>query len=258
VRAPDGEWIPSVPGEAAQLWAVGDSDPPRSERVARLIRRTNPDRVLYLGDVYPRGTAGDFRRWAAPFGSLVDRMAPTPGNHDWPNARRGYDPYWRAITGEKPPTYYSFAAGGWEILSVNSEHSDYQPIEGWLRDQVSSGGDCRIAFWHRPRFTAGRHEGNNRRVRAYWEAVRGRARIVLSGHDHNLQRMRPRDGTVQFISGAGGRRLYPVDERNRRLAFSDDTHYGALRLDLAPGTARWRFVSARGRVLDSGTLSCQA
>jgi hypothetical protein len=258
LRPPHGEWIPSVPGKRAELWAVGDSDQPRSTRVARLIRRADPDRILYLGDVYPNGSRDDFRRWAAPFGALVERMAPTPGNHEWAEAEEGYEPFWRKVTGETPPTYYAFDAGGWEILSVNAEHSEYRAVEDWLRERVSSGGDCRIAFWHRPRFSAGRHDGDSQNVKEYWEVIRGRARILVAGHDHNMQRMRPRRGTVEFISGAGGRYLYGVDEDDRRLAFSDDTHYGALRLALSPGLARWRFVSARGRLLDSGSLTCQA
>ena len=258
LRPPQGEWIPSVPGDTADLWAVGDSDPPRAARVARLMRRTDPDRILYLGDVYPRGSAADFRRWAKPFGGLVRRMAPTPGNHDWPEAREGYEPFWRDVTGETPPTYYSFRAGGWQILSVNGEHSEWRAAENWLRDEVRPGGNCRIGFWHRPRFTAGRHEGGDARAKEYWEAIQGRARIIVNGHDHNMQRMRERDGIVEFVSGAGGRKLYPVNERDRRLAFSDDRHYGALRLQLSPGLARWRFISASGRSLDSGSLRCRA
>ena len=257
VRQPDGEWIPSVPGDTAEVWAVGDADPPRSTRVAGVIERANPDRILYLGDVYPRGSRDDFRRWAEPFAFLLDRMAPTPGNHDWPKARDGYEPFWRKVTGDTPPTFYAFNAGGWEILSVNSEHTEYRAVRRWLRDRVASGGDCRIAFWHRPRFSAGHHDGDNKRVREYWETIRGFARILVTGHDHNMQRMRSRRGTVQFISGAGGRRLYDVDEDDRRLAFADDTHYGALRLSLSPGMAVWNFVSARGHVLNSGALKCQ-
>jgi hypothetical protein len=257
LRPPTGEWIQSVEGDTAEIWAVGDADPPQAGRVAQLIRRTDPDRILYLGDVYPRGTRADFRRWERPWGALVERMAPTPGNHDWPNANKGYDPYWRGVTGELPPTFYSFNAGGWQILQVNSEQSSRRPVVRWLRDQVESGGNCRIAFWHRPRYTAGHHKGGDARATAYWEAIEGRARIIVNGHDHNLQRMREQDGIVEFISGAGGRRLYPVNERNRRLAFSDDRHYGALRLSLLPGEARWQFVSARGQRLDSGTLRCR-
>lgn len=257
VREPNGEWIASVEGETAEIWAVGDADPPQAARVARVIRNADPDRILYLGDVYPRGTLDDFRRWEQPWGQLVERMAPTPGNHDGPNISEGYDPYWRDVTGELPPTFYSFEAGGWEILQVNSEQPSRRPVVRWLREQVQSGGNCRIAFWHRARYTAGHHKGGDPRAVAYWEALAGRARIIVNGHDHNMQRWRARDGIVEFISGAGGRRLYPIERRPRRLAFADARHYGALRLSLAPGEARWRFVSARGKRLDSGTLRCR-
>lgn len=258
LRPPEGEWIKSVPGATAEVWAVGDADPPKSAGVARLIRRADADRILYLGDVYPDGNRDDFVRWAKPWGRLVNRMAPTPGNHDWPEAREGYEPFWREVTGETPPTYYSFNAGGWEILSVNSEHSEWRSAENWLIDRVSSGGNCRIAFWHRPRYSAGKHEGEVKSVEEYWEAIERRARLVVTGHDHNSQRMRRRDGIVELVAGAGGRHLYKVDETDPRLAFSDETHYGALRLKLSPGRARWRFVAVGGDVLDEGSLSCRA
>ncbi len=256
LRPPHGEWIRSVPGGNARVWAVGDANPPRATRVAKRIRQSDPDRILYLGDVYPAGSHDNFERWSKPWGRLVRKMAPTPGNHDWPEAREGYEPYWRAITGETPPTYYAFTAGGWQILSVNAEHSEWRSAENWLIDETKSGGDCRIVFWHRPLFSAGRHAEGPHNVQEFWEAIEGRARIVVNGHDHNLQRMQPRNGTVEFIAGAGGRGLYDVDERDNRLAFSDDTHYGALRLQLSPDRAKWRFVTAGGRVLDRGTLFC--
>jgi hypothetical protein len=259
VRPPDGEWVRSVPGQRAEIWAVGDADPPRAGPVAALIRRADPDRVLYLGDVYPTGTPSDFQRWAQPWGNLLRRMAPTLGNHEWAQARRGYDPFWREIRDATPPTYYSFKAGGWEILSLDSEQSDWRPIAAWLEEMVRPGGNCRIAFWHRPRYTAGKHEGGERPyVKQYWRAIEGRARMIINGHDHNSQRMRDRDGVVQFIVGAGGRRLYDVNERDRRLAFSNDSDFAALRLTLSPGRAGWRFVAVGGAVLDSGSLRCRA
>jgi len=257
VRPPNGEWVRSVTAETARIWAVGDADPPRSRRVARLIRRADPDRILYLGDVYPTGTLDDFRRWADPWRRLVRRMAPTPGNHEWASSSQGYEQFWRQVTGETPPTYYSFDAGGWEILSANGEHSETGAIVDWLRKKASAGGNCRLAFWHRPAYTAG-PASVVKRSRRYWDALRGGTRMVLSGHEHNLQRLRPRRGIVQFISGASGRPDYDVDERDRHLAFGDDDHLGALRLRLKPGRAKWRFVSARGRVLDSGSLRCRA
>jgi len=258
LRPPDGEWIPSVPGDTARVWAVGDANPPNSQRVTRLIKRADPDRVLYLGDVYPEGSREDFERWAEPWGYLIDRMAPTPGNHEWERAHQGYEPFWRDVTGETPPTYYSFGAGGWDVLSVNAEHSDSAAIESWLSEQASSGGNCRLAFWHRPAYSAGKYRPGVESVRPYWDAVVGGARIIVNGHDHDMQRMRPRDGIVEFISGAGGRHRANVREKDPRLAFGDDGHFGALRLRLSPEQAKWRFVSAGGRVLDKGKLSCHA
>ena len=258
LRPPNGEWSPSVPGDTARIWAVGDANPPKSARVARLIRRADPDRILYLGDVYPTGSRDDFDRWAQPWGGLVNRMAPTPGNHEWPEAREGYEPFWREVTGETPPTYYAFRAGRWDVLSVNGEHSEWRSVENWLIDQASSGGNCRIAFWHRPAYSAGKYEDGDERAREFWEALAGGARIVVNAHDHDMQRLRPRDGIVQFISGAGGRHRHNVDEDDPDLAFGDDGHFGALRLRLSAERAKWRFVSARGRVLDSGSLSCRA
>ncbi len=237
---------------------MGDANPPRSADVARLIRRSDPDLVLYLGDVYPRGSADDFRRWANSLRGLIRRMAPTPGNHEWPQARAGYEPFWREVTGETPPTYYSFRAGGWDVLSVNSEHSEWRAVEDWLEEQVRPGGNCRIAFWHRPRYSAGKYHEGHENAKEFWEAIAGRARIILNGHDHNMQRIRERDGIVQFIAGAGGRHRHDVDEDDRLLAFSNDRRFGALRLNLSPGRARWRFVAVGGRVLDRGSLYCRA
>ena len=258
LRPPNGEWITSVPGETARVWAVGDANPPNSEGVTRLIKRADPDRVLYLGDVYPEGSPPDFDRWAKPWGRLINRMAPTPGNHEWRGGLEGYESFWRDVTGETPPTYYSFKAGGWDILSVNAEHSESGAIENWLTEQTSSGGNCRIAFWHRPAYSAGKYERGDARARQYWNALVGGARIVVNGHDHDMQRLRARDGIVEFISGAGGRHRHNVDEKDPDLAFGDDDHFGALRLHLSPERAKWRFVSARGHVLDKGSLFCQS
>jgi calcineurin-like phosphoesterase family protein len=209
--------------------------------------------------VYETGTRVEFERWASPWRGLLDRIAPTPGNHDWPLAGEGYKPFWREITGEKPPNFYSFRAGGWQILSINSQLERSRPTRRWLRRQLEPGGNCRIAFWHRPRFNAGHHgPGARGPVKRYWDLLKGDARIVVSGHDHDFQRMQPRGGMVQFIAGTGGRHLHDVDGRDPRLAFSNDRHYGALRLELSPGRARWRFVAVSGDVLDSGSLRCRA
>ena len=83
--------------------------------------------------------------------------------------------------------------------------------------------------------------------------MRGRAALVLNGHDHNFQHFKRRDGIVQLISGAGGHDLYSSDENDPRLVWDEDDEFGALRLDLRKGVARFRFVALPGRTLHKGT-----
>lgn len=244
----------------ASVWAVGDGADggTAAHTVVRRIARNRVDRFLYLGDVYERGTFSEFmRRYHTVYGRFARKTTPTPGNHEWPRHAGGYDRYWKRITGRRPPHYYSFSLAGWQILSLNSEqaHDEGSPQVQWLKSQVSTPGTCRLAFWHSPRYSAGRIHRDRPDLAPLWDALRGRATLVVNGHDHNMQRLRPIDGITELISGAGGHRHYPL-RRDARLAFSDDRHYGAVRLTLTPGRAGFAFITSDGRKLDSGSVSC--
>jgi hypothetical protein len=265
------------PGAKSQGPQVGEGSYPRSTVAVRSYGRWGteprtrrrqqgsrsslpiPIRLLYLGDVYGRGTPEEFETNYEPtYGRLAALTAPTPGNHDAPLADHGYNPYWEDALGAPTPAYYTFRVSGWEILSLNSE-TDHEPGSRqlrWLHRQVATGGDCRIAFWHRPRFSAGLDHGDQSDVDPLWNALRGHARIVLNSHEHDMQRFRPRGGITEFVSGAGGASLYGVDESDPRLRFSNDSRYGALRLELRPQQAHYSFVTAAGEVLDRGNVSC--
>ena len=249
-----------APETAAVVWAVGDgaNGSTAAKRVAARIAADRPARLLYLGDVYPRGTASDYRRnWSPVYGRLARRTDPTPGNHEWGNRRVGYFPYWRRVEGRAQRQWYRFRLAGWEILSLNSQapHGPRSPQARWLRAALRPGGTCRIAFWHRPSFSAGTMHGDAPDVAPLWNALRGRARLVLAGHDHNMQRFKPRDGLTQYVSGAGGHVRYAL-RRDPRLAFARRDVDGALRIALRRGRATLEFRSVGGRVLDRSEARC--
>jgi hypothetical protein len=160
------------------------------------------------------------------------------------------------VHGQTPPQYYSVRAGRWQLIELISETSARQAQLAWLREQVSAPGTCRLAFWHRPRFSAGPQD-NNRDMDVYWRELHGHARLVLGGHDHNMQRLRARGGLIQLVSGAGAKGHYFVDRSHKGLAFADDHHDGALRIELTPGLARVSFVDTAGRTLDATNVPCQ-
>jgi predicted phosphodiesterase len=246
---------------SAVVWAVGDGADGGDDarRVAEMIERTKPDRLLYLGDVYDEGTREEFEdNYRSVYGRFDEIAAPTPGNHEWRNRAEGYDPYWKRVGLVTNRHYYSFRAGGWELISLNSESGleDGSPQRRWLERKVRKRGTCRIAFWHRPFLNAGKH-GDQEETAPLWRAMRGRAALVLNGHDHNMQHFKRRAGIVELISGAGGHGLYKSNENDPRLVWDEDDEFGALRLDLRPGVARFRFVALPGRTLHRGKVRCR-
>lgn len=165
------------------------------------------------------------------------------------------------MTRAPTPPWYAFTIGGWRVVSLNSEapHDAGSAQLRWLPGELRhDAGTCTLAFWHLPLESAGRH-GDQDDVAPLWNALRGKASLVLNGHDHDLQRLRPRDGITELVVGAGGESHYGVS-RDARLRFSDDVHDGALRLDLElrPGSARLAIVSARGATLDTSSVRCVA
>jgi len=254
------------------VWAVGDGadGEPEAAALVERIAAEAPDRLIYLGDVYDRGTAEEYARNYEPsYGRLAAITAPVLGNHEWGRRREGYGPYWTAVHGEPPPRFYSFSVAGWQILVLNSEEpcAPGSPQHEWLIGRLEPPETPRIACWHRPRFSAGRH-GDQPDVAPLWDAVRGRVALVLNAHDHNLQRFQPIDGTTQIVVGAGGRSHYALDRSWRRflprryrrrhddarLAFADDAEDAALRLELTLGRIAFTFVSVDGRALDGGEV----
>ncbi len=248
---------------AAVVWAVGDGADggEQARQVADLIGEEGLDRFLYLGDVYETGSAEEFEtNYASVYGRFTDITEPTPGNHEWPSHEEGYDPHWAEVKGRPQPPYYSFELAGWQVLSLNSQegYEPGSPQVDWLREQVSAPGTCRLAFFHRPRYAAGTGEhGDQANIEPFWSALEDRAALVVNAHDHNMQRFAPFRGITELIAGAGGHGLYDIPDDDDRPAFTNDTDYGALRLELEPGVARFRFVAADGRTLDEGSVPCE-
>ena len=247
-------------GRVAHVWAVGDgsSGSAASRHVAALIARGRPELFLYLGDVYPGGSAEDFKTYDRLYGSLAKRTAPTIGNHEASHRASGYAPYWARALGHPIPNWYSFRAGGWTIISLDSEVRGTLASRQarWLRSQAANGGTCRLAFWHRPRYSAGFH-GDDRAVAPLWNALSGHAALVLNGHDHDMEQLRRRNGITELVAGTGGAGNY-VLRRDRRVAWGTDRAYGALKLRLSPGRASYAFVSDHGRTLRRGGVRCSS
>ncbi len=244
----------------------------RQSATALLARQLQPDLVLTLGDnQYEQGTYEQYRASYDPtWGRLLDRTRPAAGNHEYRNRdASGYYTYF-ADRQPGPPGYYRVAVADWQVYVLNSncDRIDCRAQASWLsREMTANPSTCSAVVLHHPRFSSGDH-GSNPWLRQLWAvAYAHRNDVVLSGHDHDYERFRPMDprgrvqlgrGMVEFVSGAGGKSLYPAGRRVTGSAYFQARALGVLALDLSSTRFAWAFHSIHGEQMDAGSRPCVA
>jgi hypothetical protein len=245
------------------VWALGDGadGSAAGRRLARYVRDRRPERFIYLGDVYERGAAAEFRRHYDPlYGRIARRTDRVLGNHEFGRRFEGYFPYWRRARDfpRERARHRSYVDdSGWQVLIYSSE-SDPADEAAWLRRRIARHpGNCQIAAGHRGRFVvADTAHGDSPDQEPIWSALAGRTAVNLVGHSHLYGRLAPIDGVHVLVSGAGGHELRELGEQRHEVAAAATGVPTATRLVLRRGALDFRQVDARGRVYDSGTVSC--
>jgi 3',5'-cyclic AMP phosphodiesterase CpdA len=238
--------------------------------LARLLERFDGD-ILLAGDLaYPSGTMEEFRNCFEPtYGRFKSRMRASPGNHDYVASvsADSYFTYFGERSGPNRLGYYSFKAGEWTIMMLNSN----VPINrtsaqfAFIRTTMTqSPTRCTMAVLHHP-FDSSGINGPTPSLRDAWELMYNLgADVVVAGHDHLYERHAPvnadsrRDdakGIRQFTAGTGGAPLY---NRVRQALNSEImiSTWGVLRFKLDPALYEWQFVDMNGTVLDQGLNIC--
>ncbi len=278
---PSGTFTPMTPpavlGQPLVVAAVGDG--PGGETNAANVVTTmsgmDPGLVLYLGDVYEKGSFAEFDNWygatTGPYlGKFKSITNPIIGNHEYNTFSNGlpYFNYWNGV-----PNWYSYDAGGWHFIALNSNCEvrvsclPGSPQYTWLQNDLATNAanECTIAYWHHPRLSDG-PQSDTPAIDPLWRLLADAGvDIVLAGHDHSYQRWMPLNadlvedprGTTSFVVGTGGHaNQTAVRTDPRRVPGKFSTKFGALKLTLNPGSATYRFVQTDGPTFDSGTVQC--
>jgi hypothetical protein len=232
--------------------------------------------VITVGDnVYNSGTLAEFESCYGPtWGRHKGRTRPATGNHDYDTANAaGYYAYFGAAAGPPPNGWYSYDAGAWHIVVLNSECAKVggctrsSPQGAWLQaDLAAHPAACTLAITHKARFGSGPN-GDHTILSDLWQILyENGADVVLSGHDHNYERFDPQNpngqadparGIRQFIIGMGGAGLSDVGTPHANSVISNGDTYGVFELTLRATSYDWRFVpEPGGSFSDAGSAAC--
>ncbi len=215
--------------------------------------------VLMLGDnMYGGEKPADFKvKFEDIYKPLLDQKVTfyaTLGNHDESN-QRFYDHF--NMKGEE---YYRLKKGNVAFYSLNSNYMDKRQVK-WLENELSKDtSEWKVAFFHHPPYSSGGKHGSSTGLRQVVEPIflKYGVNVVLAGHEHFYERLKPQKGIYYFISGAGGKlREGDVKKGSPLTEVAYDKDMSFMLVEIAGDQMHFQVISRTGETVDSGALTNQ-
>jgi hypothetical protein len=245
----------------AVLGDFGTGDPEQYDLAAQMVTlhtRFKYDTVVLVGDnLYGSERPQDFvTKFEKPYKALLDagvKFYASLGNHDAREQR-----YYKLFNMDGK-LYYSFSPRpNIRFFALESTYPVPEQID-WLEKELkSSSSDWKIVFFHHPLYSSGDRHGSDLRLRQVLEPlfVKYNVSVVLNGHDHFYERVKPQQGIAYFVVGSGGQlRKGNIDRGSGITAKGFDTDQAFMAAEIVGDDMSFNTISRTGQVVDSGIIT---
>ena len=212
--------------------------------------------VVLVGDnLYGSERPQDFaKKFELPYKPLLDRgvkFFASLGNHDSREQR-----YYKLFNmGGK--LYYTFnPAPEVRFFALESSYPVPEQIK-WLEDELKkSTSKWKIVYFHHPLYSSGDRHGSDLRLREVLEPlfIKYNVSVVLTGHDHLYERVKPQHGITYFVVGAGGQ-LRRGNSPSNITAVAYDADLSFMVGEIIDDQMYFNVISRPGQTIDSGVLT---
>jgi hypothetical protein len=229
-----------------------------ADQIAKLHARFPFEIVVTVGDnLYGSERPQDFvRKFETPYKPLLDagvKFYASLGNHDAREQAR------YKLFNMDGKTYYTFKAPREDVRFFMLE-SDYPRPEqiAWLeRELQNSNEKWKIPCFHHPLYSSGGRHGSDLTLRRTLEPlfIKYGVSVVLTGHDHFYERIKPQNGIVYFVAGGSGKlREGNIGGRSGLTAKGFDTDLSFLAAEISDDEMHFQTISRQGAIVDSGVI----
>ncbi|MGE3958707.1 MAG: metallophosphoesterase [Vicinamibacterales bacterium] len=262
VVSPATSQLASGPTGSLKLAVIGDNgtgEPPQYDigrQMAAARGRFPFEAVLMLGDnMYGSQRPQDFivkfeRPYAALLAAGVTFHA-TLGNHDRPENRH-YAPF--NMGGQR---YYTWTRRGVRFVVLDTNIMEATQVKWAAATLQAATEPWKICYFHHPLYSdAGRH-GSNVDLRVLMEPllVAGGVQVVLSGHEHVYERLKPQKGITYFVAGSSGQlRKGDLPPAAPDMAAGFDQDRAFMLVEITGTAFSFEVISRTGNTVDSGVI----
>lgn len=214
--------------------------------------------VVMMGDnLYGGEAPKDFEnKFEKPFKGLLDlglKFYATLGNHDDPGRQISYEKF---NMGGKH--YYSFKPkDGVRFFSLDSNYMDKRQLEWFESELKASGSEWKIVYFHHPIYSSGETHGSNVQLRTVLEPVMVKygVDVVLTGHEHFYERVKPQKGIHYFIVGSSGKLREGNIQKTNLTAKGFDQDNTFMLGEISGDDMFYQVLSRKGTTVDSGVIT---
>ena len=249
--------------KSVRFAVIGDSGTGGSAQM-RVAQRLTQARAgfpfefsLMLGDnLYGGEAPSDFAaKFERPYKPLLDagvKFYAALGNHDDPN-QRFYKPF--NMNGER---YYSFkpAEGSVRFFALDSNYMDKVQIAWLEKELAASDSDWKICFFHHPLYSSGDKHGADTKLREILEPIflTHGVDLVLTGHEHFYERLKPQQGINYIIAGSAAKLRRGNIGQSEKTAKGFDEGYAFMLMEIIGNELHFQTITDDGKTIDSGTM----
>ena len=129
---------------------------------------------------------------------------------------------------------------------------------GWSNELKASSNDWKIVVFHHPLYSSGERHGSDLRLREVLEPLflKYNVSVVLNGHDHFYERVKPQKGIQYFVVGSGGQlRAGNIDRQSGLTAKGFDTDLAFMAAEITGDQMYFNAIARTGQTVDSGVLT---
>lgn len=254
--------LPNIQG-ALRFAVIGDTGTGGSaeyqiaEKVTASRAKFPFEFVVMMGDnMYGGESPKDFEiKFEKPYQALRAagvKFYATLGNHDDPAREIIYKPF--NMGGKR---YYTFKPkDGIRFFSLDSNYMDADQLT-WLENELkTSGSDWKICFFHHPLYSSGEKHGSNIELRQVLEPLMLKygVDLVLTGHEHFYERVKPQKGINYIIVGSSAKLREGNITKTDLTAAGFDRDNVFMLAEIAGDMMHFQTISRTGQTVDSGTL----
>lgn len=255
--------LPNAP-DSLKLAVIGDSGTGNSSQreVAGRMAEAHDvfpfELVLMLGDnIYGSEGPSAFRKkFEQPYKPLLDagvKFYAALGNHD-EREQANYKLF--NMNGRR---YYSFKAPAQSVrfFALESDYMDRRQLDWLERELEAAGEDWKIVFMHHPIYSSGGRHGSSVSLRQVLEPLflKHGVSLVLAGHEHVYERLKPQNGIHYITEGASAKlRRGNIRDGSTLTERGFDTDYSFIAMEIDGDALHFQTISRRGDTVDRGAI----